>query len=304
MSWHRWLLVTVAGVALTCQAAELRIGEGASRSTLTDTDLGPLSLPSDVAVAPEGRIWVVDSGRHRLVAYSPHGDFLFAVGGRGTAAGEFMDPTGIATDRKGRVYVADSGNQRIQIFDHTGKPLSMFPARNAKGAVRPIDVAVSEESGKLFVSTNTDHSLLRFDAQGTLELAWGREGPSQGEFRYPATLVVRAGRVYVVDALNTRVQIFDEDGQFQYQIGEWGVLPGQLFRPKGIAIDSRGWVYVSDSYMDLVEVFDSGYTFLHLLGGAGKPYKFLAPAGLAIDVTDRLYVAEMLGNRVTVFELR
>ena len=56
--------------------------------------------------------------------------------------------------------------------------------------------------------------------------------------------------------------------------------------------------------MDVVEVFNNKYRFTHVLTSGEKQHKFFAPAGIAVDSRDRLYVAEMLGNKVSVFKLR
>jgi hypothetical protein len=59
---------------------------------------------------------------------------------------------------------------------------------------------------------------------------------------------------------------------------------------------------VSDSYLDVIQVYDSSYKFQYVLGSGGKPRKVTAPGGIALD-GNRLYVAEMLANRVSVYEL-
>ena len=82
---------------------------------------GPLSLPSDVAIAKDNRIYVVDGGHHRVLAYGPEGDYLFTIGKRGRANGEFMGPLGIEVDSTGLIYVADKDNHRVQVFDRNGK---------------------------------------------------------------------------------------------------------------------------------------------------------------------------------------
>lgn len=297
-----WVVLLLwAGMSL---AQELRIGEIAPLRVLARAGGSALALPSDVAVADSGRTYVVDGGNHRLVIYGPSGDFIKAVGGHGAGDGQFAEPLGVAVDRAGRVYVADSGNHRIQVLDAEGGFVRSLPLREGGQAVRPADVAVSELSGHLFVSGNSNHKVLKLSPQGELLKAWGGEGAGRGLFRYPATLVVREGRVAVVDVLNTRVQIFDEEGRYKHALGEWGVLPGQLFRPKGIAVDQRGWFYVSDSYLEVVQVFDSGFNLLHVLGAAGQPRRFMSPVGLAVSKDERIYVTEMLANRVSVFELR
>ena len=81
--------------------------------------------PSDVAVAPNGDIFVADGHspldtNMRIVKFSKDGTFIKAWGKKGTAPGELNDPHSIAFDSAGRLFVADRGNQRIQIFDQDG----------------------------------------------------------------------------------------------------------------------------------------------------------------------------------------
>jgi len=89
--------------------------------------------PSDVVVAPNGDIWIVDGhrgGNNRLVKFSADGRFLLerggCVGSESKEAGQFDDPHGIAMDSQGRVFVADRGNSRIQIFDQQGELLAIW----------------------------------------------------------------------------------------------------------------------------------------------------------------------------------
>jgi len=277
----------------------LRLAEARHLFDLASGGGTALSLPSDVAIGSGGRAYVVDGGNHRVVVFSPAGQYLFAIGRKGEGSGEFRDPVGVGADAQGRVYVADSGNHRIQMFDANGRFRGSFPT----GSGRPIDVAPDPEGKNLYVTGS--HRLTAYSPTGQVLRQWGSEGQGQGEFRYPASvLVAPEGQVYVVDALNSRVQIFDPQGKFVFQVGEWGVLSGQLFRPKGVALDSKNRIYVTDSYMDLVEVFNSDYQFQHVLGAKGKIRKVTAPGGIAIDGSDRLFVAEMLANKVSVFSLR
>ncbi len=81
--------------------------------------------PSDVAVAPNGDVFVADGhdedSNARIVRFSKEGRFVKAWGKRGSAPGEFDTPHGLAFDSRGRLFVADRGNNRIQIFDQEGK---------------------------------------------------------------------------------------------------------------------------------------------------------------------------------------
>lgn len=266
---------------------------------------GPLAIPTDVAVGTNGRIYVVDGGHHRVVAFGPAGQSLFSIGREGSGKGEFRGPVGIGTDARGRVYVADAGNRRIQIFDGGGGFSGSFPVISGGQAIRPIDVATDPEGKNLYVTGNNNHKVMVFTPGGQLLRQWGGEGLNDGEFRYPATIAVTpAELVFVVDVLNTRVQVFNRKGGLGFRVGEWGVLPGQFIRPKGVTVDNRGSVYVSDSYMGVIEIFNDSYRFQSVLGPAGAPLRFDSPGGIAIDNNDRLYVVEMLSNKVSVFSLR
>jgi DNA-binding beta-propeller fold protein YncE len=272
---------------------------------LTRAANSPLSLPSDVAVAPDGRIYVVDGNNDRVVVYNAEGKYLATIGKQGTDDGEMNAPIGIDVDAKGDVYVADSGNDRLQVFNPAGKFIRQIPVREKHRRIKPIDVAVDNTKGILYVTGNTNHKVMLYTVKGKYRGAWGHRGNNPGEFRYPATITVtRDGLIYVVDVLNSRVQIFQRNGKLLTVAGSWGVLPGQLFRPKGVAVDAKGNIYVSDSYMDLIEVFNSSRQFSHVLGQNNHPHKFITPAGITLDSHQRIYVTEMLSNKVSVYELK
>ena len=264
---------------------------------------GPLSLPSDVAVDKQ-HIYIVDGGNHRVVVFDHQGEHLFSIGGEGERAGQFRSPVGIDVGEDGRIYVADKDNHRIQIFGKDGKYLNNFQVKSEGKLVRPVDVAVGAGSKEIYVTGNNNHKVMVLSEKGELKREWGGSGQNSGEFRYPGTITfLQDARVAVVDILNTRVQIFEQSGDFSIEVGEWGVLPGQLFRPKGVAVDNKGYLYVSDSYMNLIQVFSDTGRFVHLLKISEMPRSMETPAGIAVSNDQHLYVAEMLQNKISVFEL-
>lgn len=90
------------------------------------------SQPNAVVVAPNGDIFVADgheagpSHAARIVKLDPSGKFLMQWGGHGVEAGHFDAPHCLAMDREGRLYVGDRWNNRIQVFDQSGKLLSIL----------------------------------------------------------------------------------------------------------------------------------------------------------------------------------
>ena len=85
-------------------------------------------------------------------------------------------------------------------------------------------------------------------------------------------------------------------------IGSWGVLQGELFRPKGVAIDSHNRVYISDSYMGVVQVFTDLGKYIGVICEDNGLKKFNTPVGIAVD-KERLFIVEMRGNKITALKL-
>ncbi len=266
------------------------------------------SEPSDVAVSRDGRIYVVDGVNNTVKVFSSNGDFEFSFGKKGKGDGEFLFPLGLDIGLSGNVYVADSGNHRLQIFNSKGKFLRRVNLPPLEGKESdPTDVAVNEKQHKFYVVDNDNHRVAIFDLE-SLELlsTFGVPGGEKREFRYPFLIDIDdAGFLYIVDVVNTRVQVFNSQGHFVAIIGGWGVEPGNFFRPKGVAIDQDGLVFIGDSYMGVVQVFQSNGWFHSVVADSvtGKISKFESPVGLCIDRRNRLYVVEMFANRVSVYSI-
>ena len=268
----------------------------------------PLEMPSDVAVGREGSVYVLDGVHHRVVLYDAEGQIRFQFGTRGSEPGQLLFPLGIAAAPDGKIYVADSGNHRFQIFAADGAPLGavLMPSSPSGVPPDPTDVAVDLARQRLYVADNDNHHVAVYDlANGTFEPVWGGPGQGQRQFRFPFLMDVSPeGYLLVVEPINTRVQVLSSSGKFVNFIGGWGVKPGQLFRPKGVAV-LESLVFVTDSYLGSVQVFDmSGNFFGVLADAAGAPIKFTTPTGLAIDAKrKRLYVVELKANQVCRVDL-
>jgi sugar lactone lactonase YvrE len=87
------------------------------------------------------------------------------------------------------------------------------------------------------------------------------------------------------------------------QFGEPGDGIGKLFRPKGIAVDSEGSIYLVDALLEAVQVFGRDGTLLYLFGrSGGGPGELQLPTGLWIDSKDRVYLADSYNHRVQIFQ--
>ena len=168
-----------------------------------------------------------DSGNHRiqifdLVTYQ----YKYKFGKYGTHKGEFHKPIGVARDLKSQIYVCDRDNHRIQIFNHNGIWL-------------------------------TD---------------WGSFGIQNAQFKYPEYLYVSPMNYLLVsDTGNHRIQIFNLNnldtnstkyGNFLSSFGAFGNEPGFFNVPRGITTDNDGFIMVSDSKNNRLQLFEPNGDFV------------------------------------------
>jgi DNA-binding beta-propeller fold protein YncE len=170
----------------------------------------------------------------------------------------------------------------------------------------PSGIAI-DGSGNVFVTDTS--SVQVFNSSGVRLRKWGTYGSGDGQLIYPRGVAIgKNGMVYVVDAGNNRIQVFDSAGKF---LGKWrsGWSDNTI---DGIAIDANGNVYVADpgsydgdtgDYLnDSVKVFDSEGNFLRQLGSHGTGTgQFRAPTGVAVGVNGNVYVADNGNSRVQLF---
>lgn len=290
------LLLAGMGASPAVDAAGVRTLAVEAVGEWRDDGEQPFSLPTDVAAGSNGHLYVVDGGNNRVVAIDDTGAVAFVFGSRGRGNGELDGPVGIGIDRAGRVHVADRGNRRIQVFAEDGTYLYPVPLFVGDSRIEPVDVAVNAEGTELFVTAADRHEVIVFDWKGNVLRRWGGRGEEPGQFFHPATIEISEELVYVVDVLNARVQCFFPDGRIVRVLGKRGAGPGTLFRPKGIAIDSSGRVFVSDSYFGVVQAFEKTGEFLYALGEGGSPERFETPVGMTAIRGDIALVQMLRGS--------
>jgi DNA-binding beta-propeller fold protein YncE len=263
--------------------------------------------PSDLSIAANGDIYLVDGVNNRVIVFDSKGRVKFTFGQKGTHQGEFNHPLGIDISEDGMVFIADSGNHRIQIFDGNGNFLRFFNviSGSQEKPSDPVDVLVTGFKEYVYVSDNDNHKIRVYDTRGKFQFEWGSFGEGPGDFRYPGILAKnQQNEIFVVDVLNTRVQKFDPFGNHIADIGSWGVLPGNLFRPKGVAVDRKNRVFVSDSYMGLIQVFTDFGRFLGVVCEKDTKKHFITPVGLFVDSKhDILLTIEMRKNTIRAMEI-
>lgn len=262
----------------------------------------PLRLDRPVAgvVDESGRILVTDMGRSAVFVFDERGgklslwDKAFKVTG-------FISPVGIALGPEGQVFVADAELAVVARLDREGHTLEPIGRGQLK---RPTGVAYAPQSQQLYVCDTGTHQIKVFDLNGQLLASWGQRGEGTGEFNYPTHIALGHEKLYVSDTLNARVQILSAaTGSYLGTVGRRGLYVGDMVRPKGVATDSEQNIYVIESYHDYMLIYNRRGEFLMPIGGVGDgPGYFHLPAGVWVDVRNRVFVADMINGRVAVFQ--
>jgi len=164
--------------------------------------------PRRIAIGPDDSIYVVDSGRNRIVKFSPEGQVLASWGSEGSSDGQFKGFSSVAVDpTTNKVYVADSLNKRIQIFDSDGKFLTKWSIPEWGRPYGFEDLAIDSKAGRLYASSANMNSVLILDLNGNRIGSLTAKPPDQLDG--PSALALANGKLYVVNMHGNRVTVID-----------------------------------------------------------------------------------------------
>ena len=215
-----------------------------------------------------------------------------------------LSPQCVAVDAQDNIYVTDSQAGKIFVFDVKGKFRHVIGGlKGGEGYFkRPTGIAVDSAAQRIYITDTLRNKIFVMDMQGSVLADDWENGTGEVEFNYPTELRLSGPELFVVDAMNFRVQVLDRSGSFHYAIGKIGDSAGSMFRPKGISFDSEGHLYVVDGLWGIVQVFDREGRLLYYFGQRGSGLgDFQLPTGLQIDNSDRIYVVDSFNRRIEVF---
>lgn len=247
-------------------------------------------FPGGIALDREGNIFVAHGGippsrydearkRDKIAVYSTDSKLLREWGKFGTGDGEFDSPGGIAITHDGRVYVCDQCNRRVQVFTTDGTFVTKWGRKgfqpgefggdpHPKAFFAGPTFVASDSQGDVYTTEAILCRVQKFSSEGKPLTAWGSTEAKPGGFgdyftafeklnmRGPTGICFDAkGRLWV-NGIGGRIQQFSAAGEFIKGFGQEGTGPGEFYAPHGLAIDSRGCLYVVDSFNHRVQKFD------------------------------------------------
>ena len=221
-------------------------------------------------------------GRPREDAPSANVSADWAQIPEGTVWGEV---SAIDTDSHGHIFVLQrAGRVWEEPFpsDPIAEPVVFMFARNGKllgrwGAgemVMPHGLSVDGDD-KVWITDVQREQVLRFSHDGDLEMTIGERGKSDDRpdhFGRPADIAFAGDTVLVADGyVNSRIAVFDRQGNFLAQWGHEGSGAGGLAIPHSIAVKD-GKVYVADRENGRIKIFDTDGDLLETFDTPGHPY--------------------------------
>jgi sugar lactone lactonase YvrE len=295
------------------QAAVNVVGQTGFDLSTSATTAAELNGPQGVCVdLANGKMYVADALNHRVLRFAypiaangptaeaVFGQPSFTVNGPnngGISASSLSNPIGVAVDSSGTLYVGDQGNNRLLVFSSAhlaattgtaanrvlGQPnfITTATATTAAGMSAPSGCAF-EAPDRLWVVDVNNNRVLRFDgvsakangaaADGVLgqpDFTSAGDATTTAGLRNPSGVAVHQGTLYVTDRNNNRVIRHSNAASKPNGANADGVLGQATFTSTG---------------------FGSSATAVNL------------PAGVAVDLSGRLYVADRNNSRLTVFD--
>jgi hypothetical protein len=335
MDGTNWVVTTVGGLAGTVGSAN---GTGSAAR---------FNNPAAVALDSAGNLYVADALNSLIRKMTPTGTnwvvtTLVVTGGLyGSAEGtginaRFNGPSSVAVDTAKNVYVADQINHTIRKVTSAGEVTTLAGRAGSGGSadgagnearfLNPSGVAV-DSTGTVYVADTWNSTIRKVTPEGVVTTVAGLAGViggangmnSQARFLNPQGVAVdKAGNLYVADTFGYTIRkvtpvgtnwvVTTLAGQFDTYGSANGTGANARFNsPTGVAVDSKGNVYVADNLNHLIRkvtpaggvtTFAGGAGLVGSTDGTGTAARFYAPTGVAVDAADHIYVADTYNNTI------
>lgn len=266
---------TIYLVAFTLLFAACKEEEKVTSWTYSETislkAINPIGLTST-----EQGIWLSDGDRNRLVLVDGDGKVVQAL--------DSLDRPMHIASKDNSIYVPTYGNDKILKID--GDRVQEIVIPDSLDAPAGVDIRGNE----MAIADFYNHRVL-YSADGKDFLSIGKQGKKDGEFYYPTDVQITDDAIWVADAYNNRVQIFDKSGKLVKVIG----AEARMNAATGIYVTEKE-LMVTDFESERVLIFDhDGNMKQELRQGVTKPTDVLIYEG-------DLYIANYRNGSMVIYK--
>jgi DNA-binding beta-propeller fold protein YncE len=310
--------VHAKGVLVLLASGQVLVADAKGQTSQAWKGLGDFGLvpraglASSLTVDASGEVFVTYPEYGFIARYSAEGVFS------GVSGASLWTQTHYALDGQGHFIGLDAGSGMLSLFDQDGFLLARFGGLVRGGGViaRAGAFAVAPDGQSAVVLDTSEMHVVRFDLTDPKikPLVFAQPGKNQGQFQSPLSVAMdAAGRSYVLDGKQHRVQVFDAAGAFLFSFGRYerGKQPDELSEPIHVAVSPAGdaaYVYDYDTYE--VKKFALDQTkkegvHVNNTGGKGDgPAQFRSVVGLMADRLGLLYVLDDSRDDLQVIDFR
>lgn len=269
--------------------------------------------PHDVVADRKGRMFVSDGARRQIVVFDPNTKSGYTIGDDRQAS--IQKPMGLGIDANDIVYVADQAGKRVVAMTAAGRFVATYGSDRT--LLNPVDVAVDDAGGIVWVVDAYLHQVLGFDKQSAkLVRRIGRDkgditakrransGTSLSPMHGETSKVTSAEKVTDRDEA-----IMGHTMKYLSQPRDMtenrGADLGEFRYPAFAAVGRDGTLYVTDGMNFRVQSFQRDGTPIRQFGGLGDvPGRFARPKGVAVDSEGNVYVADAAFSNIQIFSPR
>ena len=274
---------------------------GTSFSAVVFKSLDPISdglrFPGDVAVSPDGKVYVVDGYQNKVLIYDRKGQPAGSI--------SIKNPTSVAVSSNGYIYIGTTKDLSVKILDSSNEIIGSLGSGAGEFNL-PGNITIDMATGNVYVVDQLDHSIKVYTSGGA---PLSRIDDYQN---LPRDVTIMNNKIYVIDQplivdanggemRGAEIQVFDMAGTPVRNFGSYGTEEGEFIRPAGITSDANGILYVTDSFHGVVLCFDANGTYLGAIQNPLNP--MVTPMGIALGKDRKLYVPSLNTSSVHVFGL-
>lgn len=264
---------------------------------------GGLLKPRAVTIDGDDQLYIADM-TGRIQVFSPDGKYL-----RGWTTPENYNgkPSGLAMANDGKLMVADTHYFRMLVYTLDGQLLGDRTIGGVNGhgpgEFNFVTDCLQDREGNYYISEYGEFDRIqKFSPDGKFLMQWGCHGNDLMQFVRPQKMTIdEQGLIWVADACNHRVQVFDATGKEAKLVFHWGTEGGQIGQlryPYDIVLHG-GYVYLCEFGNHRVQKFTRDGESLGAWGTNGRREgELYQPWGCIIDSRGRLHVLDSYNHRV------